>query len=73
MKPFSTFNYLQLVQKKGTEKSKKDYNLPEPQSQREWDSMISKMGDCGIEKMKAIEIIREIKLKFDKACKEIST
>ena len=43
----------------------KDFNIPE--SQAEWDIMISKFKDCGIDQMKAAEMIRERKAEFDKA------
>ena len=43
----------------------KDFNIPE--SQAEWEIMISKFKDCGIDQMKAAEMIRERKAEFDKA------
>ena len=43
----------------------KGFELPE--SQQEWDSMVSKMSECGINQMRAITLIRERKSLFDQA------
>ena len=43
----------------------KDYNLPT--NQEEWDEMLSKMMECGINKESGVEIIRKRKDDFIKA------
>ena len=47
------------------ERQRKDLNISE--SQAEWDLMVNKMKDCGIDQHKATEIIRARKLEFDQA------
>ena len=46
---------------------KEDFGLPMNES--EWEVMWSKMKECGINKEKAVEIMRERQDKYDKACK----
>ena len=43
-----------------------DYKLPS--TSEEWKSMMKMMDDCGIEKEKAMEMIKERKNKFIQAC-----
>ena len=43
-----------------------DYCLP--RNRTEWDSMFSKMQECGITKEKASEIMKERQDKFERAC-----
>ena len=62
---------LEKLEKKINQENKngprpEDYNLP--RSETEWNSMMSKMNDCGIDSSKASEIIREREKKFVTAC-----
>ena len=44
-----------------------DFTLPT--TEVEWDSMLKKLEDCGVERAKAIEMMKERRGKFVKACK----
>ena len=46
---------------------KEDFILP--RTEAEWDSMMSRMKECGMDQIKASEIMRERKDKNVKACK----
>ena len=48
--------------------SLKEFNIPE--SQQQWDEMITKLGECGFDQMKATSIIKEKKVLFDAAVQE---
>ena len=43
-----------------------DYSLP--MTENDWNEMLMKMESCGIEKPKAIEMMKERRAKFTKAC-----
>ena len=43
-----------------------DINLP--RSEAEWDSMMKRMSECGIDTFKSSEIMRERKEEFNGAC-----
>ena len=45
-----------------------DFNLPKDKS--EWDTMLVKLKECGIEDAKIVEMMMERKEKFDKALEE---
>ena len=45
-----------------------DYKLP--RNQVELDKLLSQMKDCGIDASKALEMIKERKMQFDKAISE---
>ena len=44
-----------------------DFSLPT--TEVEWDSMLKKLEECGVERAKAIEMMKERRGKFVKACK----
>ena len=60
------------ISKKTTPKRpiEKDFNLPT--SQEEWDQMIQKMGQCGIEEKIAKTMLRQRMTEFQKALKEFN-
>ena len=47
-----------------------DFNVP--RTEEEWNQMISKMKECGIDRATAAEIIRKNKEKYDAAVTEFS-
>ena len=51
--------------KKLTEPKPEDFSLPRNKS--EWEAMLSKMKECGIEEEKVVEMMKERKGKFEKA------
>ena len=53
-------------QKKPVEPKPEDFNLP--RNKAEWETMLAKMKDCGIEDKKAVEIMRERIQKYENAC-----